>query len=228
MDFLRKYVFRNIGLKLLSLAIAVLLWLAVSREPMAEVAITVPIEFTNAPDNLEISSDSIPQVQVRERGPSGTVHNLGPSEVHAIIDLRSASPGEHTYDLSPNKIRAPRDVQTLQVIPSQFRISFDKRATKTVQVQPRVIGSTAPDYRLGSVTVDPESVGIAGPAKRVDAINSVITDPVDASGVMGSASFTTHVYVSDPLVRLTSPSTVRVTVNTEARARTAAATPDKR
>lgn len=228
MDFLRKYVFRNIGLKLLSLAIAVLLWLAVSREPMAEVAITVPIEFTNAPDNLEISSDSIPQVQVRERGPSGTVHNLGPSEVHAIIDLRSASPGEHTYDLSPNKIRAPRDVQTLQVIPSQFRISFDKRATKTVQVQPRVIGSTAPDYRLGSVTVDPESVGIAGPAKRVDAINSVITDPVDASGVMGSASFTTHVYVSDPLVRLTTPSTVRVTVNTQARGNAAPATPDKR
>jgi YbbR domain-containing protein len=173
---------------------------------------------------LEISSESIPQVQVRERGPAGIVHNLGPAEVHAIIDLRSATTGEHTYDLAPNKIRAPRDVETLQVIPSQFRISFDKRADKRVPVQPRVIGSTAPGFRLGEVTVDPPSVNIAGPEKRVDAIESLITDPVDASGVMGNATFTTHVYVSDPLVRLTSPSTVRVTVMTEAAGRPAPAT----
>jgi YbbR domain-containing protein len=219
MDFLRRNVLHNLGLKLLSLAIAVLLWLAVAREPSAEVAITVPIEFHNAPDNLEISSESIPQVQVRERGPAGIVHNLGPAEVHAIIDLRSATTGEHTYDLAPNKIRAPRDVQTLQVIPSQFRISFDKREDKHVPVQPRVIGSTAPGFRLGEVTVDPPYVDVAGPEKRVDAISSLITDPVDASGVMGSATFTTHVYVSDPLVRLTTPSTVRVTVTTESRSR---------
>jgi YbbR domain-containing protein len=217
MDFLRRNVLHNLGLKLLSLGIAVLLWLAVAREPSAEVAITVPIEFHNAPENLEISSESIPQVQVRERGPAGIVHNLGPAEVHAIIDLRSATTGEHTYDLAPNKIRAPRDVQTLQVIPSQFRISFDKREDKRVPVQPRVIGSTAPGFRLGEVTVDPPIVSVAGPQKRVDAITSLITDPVDASGVMGSATFTTHVYVSDPLVRLTTPSTVRVTVMTESR-----------
>ena len=96
MDFLRRYVFQNLGLKLLSLVIAVLLWMAVAREPMAEVVVTVPIEFHNAPDNLDISSESIPQVEVRERGPADVVHNLGPAEVHAIVDLRSTTPGEHT------------------------------------------------------------------------------------------------------------------------------------
>jgi YbbR domain-containing protein len=217
MDFFRRGIFGNIGLKLLSLFIAVLLWMAIAREPKAEVAITVPIEFQNGPENLEISSETIPQVMVRERGPAGVVHDLGPAEVHAVIDLRAATPGEHTYDLAPNKIRAPRDVETVQVIPSQFRISFDKRLTKQVRVQPRVIGTTAPGYRLGQVTVDPETVTIAGPEKRVAAIDSVVTDPVDASGVMGSAAFSTHVYVADPLVRLASPSTVRVVVNTEGR-----------
>jgi YbbR domain-containing protein len=217
MDFFRRHILNNIGLKILSLAIAVLLWLAVAREPKAEVAITVPIEFTNAPDNLEISSETVPQVMVRERGPAGTVHVLGPADVHAVIDLRAASPGEHTYDLAPNKIRAPRDVETIQVIPSQFRISFDKRANKRVPVQARVIGSTAPGFRLGEVKVEPDYVNIAGPEKRVNSVESVITDPVDASGVMGSASFSTHVYVADPLVRLASPSTVRVTVTTESR-----------
>ena len=215
MESLRRLFTYNVGLKLLSLVIAVFLWMAIAREPVAEVAVTVPIEFHNGPDNLEISSESIPQVQVRARGPAGVVHSLGPSGIHAIIDLNSASPGEHTYDLTPNRIRAPRDVEVMQVIPSQFRISFDTRGSKRVEVHPRVIGVTAPGYRLDDVKVDPSTVTIVGPEKRVSAIDSVITDPVDASGVMGRATFNTHLYVSDPLVRLSGPSAVHVTVVTD-------------
>lgn len=217
MDFFRRHIINNLGLKLLSLAIAVLLWMAIAAEPKPEVAITVPIEFHNSPDSLEISSETIPQVQVLVKGPSGVVHSLGTAEVHAMIDLASATPGEHTYDLSPARIRVPRDVEVVQVIPSQFRISFDHRASKRVDVRPRVIGATAPGFRMEDVTVDPSTVTLVGPQKRVEAIESVITDPVDASGVMGRATFNTHVYVSDPLVRLVSPSTVHVTVVTDAR-----------
>ncbi len=215
MDFLRRYFLHNLGLKLLSLAIAVFLWMAVAREPMTEVAVNVPVEFHNGPGDLEISSETIPQVQVRLRGPSGAIRGLGTGEVHAIIDLSGANPGEHTYDLSPRKISAPRNVEVVQAIPSQFRISFDKRAMKKLEVRPRVIGTVAPGYRLEEVSVDPSQVSIAGPEQRVNALEAVITDPVDASGVIGRATFTTHVYISDPLVRLASPSTVRVTVRTE-------------
>lgn len=221
MDFFRRHVINNLGLKILSLLIAVLLWMAIAVEPKPEVAITVPIEFHNSPDNLEISSESIPQVQVLVKGPSGIVHSLGTAEVHAMIDLASATPGEHTYDLSPARVRVPRDVEVLQAIPSQFRISFDYRATKKVEVRPRVIGATAPGFRMQDVTVDPPTVTLVGPQKRVEAIESVITDPVDASGVMGRATFNTHVYVSDPLVRLLNPSVVHVTVVTDSRAKQA-------
>ena len=65
MNFLRKYVFHNFALKLLSLGVAVLLWMAVTRDPVAEVALNVPIEFHNSPEHLEINSETIPQVQGR-------------------------------------------------------------------------------------------------------------------------------------------------------------------
>jgi YbbR domain-containing protein len=223
MNFFRQYIYRNLGLKLLSLVIAVMLWMAIAREPMAEVAVTVPIEFHNGPDNLEISSEVIPQIQVRVRGANGLVHSLGPNEVHAVIDLGAASPGEHTYDLAPKSIRVPRDIEVVQVIPSQFRLSLDKRSTKKVEVRPRVIGATAPGFRMEDVKVEPNTVSITGPEKRVEAIDSVITDPVDASGVMGQATFNTHVYVSDPLVRLTTTLPVRVTVVTDTKRETTAA-----
>jgi hypothetical protein len=42
-----------------------------------------------------------------------------------------------------------------------------------------------------------------------------MTDPVDATGVIGSATFTTTVYTTDPLVKISNPQPVRVTVVTQ-------------
>jgi YbbR domain-containing protein len=215
MDFLRKYVFHNFGLKLLSLAVAVLLWMAVTRDPVAEIAINVPVEFHNAPEHLEISSETIPQVQVRVRGPVREVRDLSPAEVHAVIDMANVQPGERTYDLSSKHIHVPDGVQVVQTVPAQIRISFDKRETRQVEVKPRVIGMFATGYRIEKVTPTPAMVTIVGPATHVRGVETAITDPVDASGVVGTATFSTHAYVSDPLVRLADTSPIRVTVTTE-------------
>ncbi|MGZ4824619.1 MAG: CdaR family protein [Terriglobales bacterium] len=215
MNFLRKYVFHNFGLKLLSLVVAVLLWLAVTRDPVAEIALNVPIEFHNAPEHLEISSETVPQVLVRVRGPVREVRDLSASEVHAIIDLARVQPGERTYDLAPRHIRVPDGVEVVQAVPSQIRINFDRRESRQVEVKPRVIGTFASGYRIEKVVPVPHSVTIVGPAGHVEAVETAITDPVDASGVVGVATFVTHAYVSDPLVRLADPSPIRVTVTTE-------------
>ena len=215
MDFLRKHVFHNFGLKLLSLAVAVLLWMAVTRDPVIEIPISVPVEFHNAPEHLEISSESIPQVLVRVRGPVREVRLLTSSEVHAVIDLANVQPGECTYDLAPKRIHVPDGLQVVQAVPSQIRISFDRRATRQVEVKPRVIGTFATGYRIEKVTPMPQSVTIVGPAGHVNNVEAAITDPVDASGVVGTATFSTHAYVSDPLVRLADPNPIRVTVTTE-------------
>ncbi len=215
-DFLRHYVFHNLLLKLFALAVAVLLWMAVARDPIAEVAVTVPIEFLHMPDNLEISSERIPEAQIRVRGPGRIVRNLTPAQIPASIDLSGAHPGERTYDLM-GKIHPPRDVEVVQVVPAQLRIDFDRRAMRDVPIQARVLGALAGGVRIGSITVDPNQAQIVGPEKRVFAIESAVTDPVDATGVVGHESYPgTHVYVSDPLVRVVKPVAVRVTVTTEA------------
>ena len=46
-------------------------------------------------------------------------------------------------------------------------------------------------------------------------IDTVLTDPVDASGVIGTYTFHTTAHVGDPLVRAVNPETIRVTVITE-------------
>ena len=102
----------------------------------------------------------------------------------------------------------------VQIVPGQFHISFDRSVARTVSVQPRVIGTLLSGYGITTVAASPSTITIVGPEQRVQAIQTAMTDPVDATGVVGEATFTTHAYVSDPLVRVRMPRPIHVTVNT--------------
>jgi YbbR domain-containing protein len=205
----------NIGLKVVSLLLAVGLWLAVARDPIAEVEVRVPIEFQNLPANLEIDSANSTEVQIRVRGPERLIHRLQAADVHAEINLATVRPGERTFDLSSPQIHVPQDLEVVQIIPGQFHLSFDDRETRKIEVRPRVTGNFASGMRVTQVIADPPNVTITGPRRRVEAVEAATTDPVDATGVMMRATFVTHAYVTDPLIQVAHPTSIRVTVTME-------------
>lgn len=214
-NFARKYILQNLPFKIVSLAIAILLWWSVGRDQPIQIPMTIPLEFQHAPSDLEINSNYPFQTQVTLRGPERLMQNLRPSEVHAILDLQDAGEGERTYDLRSGDIHLPRNVKVVQVTPSQFHIMFDRRSSRQVPVQPRVIGTLLSGYDITGVKSEPTMITITGPEQRVASVQSAMTDPVDATGVVGTATFTTHAYVNDPLVRVQTQGPIRVTVNTE-------------
>jgi YbbR domain-containing protein len=211
-DFLQRYVFAHFGYKVISLGLAVALWWAVSHDPVAEVGVTVPIEFHRIPSNLEISSVNIPEAQVRVRGPERLIHELRTQEVHVEVDLAEVKPGERTFDLTAQQVHLPRDLDVMQVVPSQVRLGFDVGLTRQVEVRPRVIGTFAPGFGIAQVLAEPATVSISGPKQRVEAVEAATTDPVDVSGNMGRGTFVTNAFVPDPLVQIVRPAPIRVTV----------------
>ena len=217
MNFLRNYVFHNFALKLFALASAFLLWNAIAREPVDEVAHTVPIEFTHVPADLAITSENVPSVQIWIRGPQRLVRQVGASDLHPTVNLADVRIGfgERTFELASGQIHAPRGVEIVQVIPSQIHLSFDRRITREVKVEPRVVGTPEEGLRVANLAVDPPVANVTGPQKRVEGVQVILTDPVDVTGMTGSATFTVSAYVTDPLVRVSYPAQVRVTVVTE-------------
>jgi YbbR domain-containing protein len=213
-DFFRRHVVHNLGLKLLSLILAVALWLAIASSPPSEIALNVAVIFRNMPSNLEISSENIPTVQVRVRGPEAVVTRLRAADIRAAIDLADVKPGEHTFDLT-HQIGVPDRLTVSEVVPSEIHIAFDTRATRTVPVEPRISGDFVPGYRIAGKQVDPASVEITGPEKQVASVAAATTDPIDVTGVVGRISAARHAYVSDPLIQVVNPRSVRVTVTME-------------
>jgi YbbR domain-containing protein len=211
-ELFQVYVLHNFGLKLISLALAVALWLAVSGQAPTEVAVDVPIEFQNIPANLEIGSENIPRAQVRLRGPERAINGLRASDVRAAIDLTGAVPGQRTFTLTQN-VSYPHELDVTQVTPTHLQLTFDTRLTRQVAVHPRVVGTFADEYTIGNVQANPSVVTINGPRKRVEAVDAAITDPVDASGTVDQTTFVTHAYVSDPMVQVVNAGPIRVTIN---------------
>jgi len=210
---LKRYVLHNFGLKVLSLLLATGLWFLISRdEQPAEVAVRAPIVFDNVPADLEISSESIPEAQIRVRGPERVIRGLRTNDVQAEVDLAGSTPRERTFELTPQQVRHPREVEVKQIVPSQLHLAFDIRLTREVEVHPRVTGVFAEGEQIVKVDADPPRIMVAGPRRHVERIDAAITDPIDATGTRGSAVFSTNVYVSDPLVQVEQPTTIRVTV----------------
>ena len=212
-NLFKRYVLHNFWLKLLSLLLAAGLWWRISPdEQPAVVVLHAPIVFQHVPTHLEISSESVPEAQIRVRGPERVIRQLQPNEVHAEIDLSEARSGERTFDLTSQQVRHPSDVRVVQVVPSQVHLSFDTRLTRTVDIHPRVTGIFAEGEQIARVDVDPPTITITGPKDHVEKVDAATTDPVDATGTRGSAVFTTNVYVPDPLVQVVKPLSIRVTV----------------
>jgi YbbR domain-containing protein len=211
-DFFQRVLMHNLGLKLAALALAVGFWLAVARDPVAEVAIDIPVEVRNVPQDLEISSEIAPKAQIRLRGPERTVHQMQSSDVYAAIEFNGVKPGERTFDLTAQQIHQPAGLEVVQIVPSQFHLTFDLRLTRQVPVQPRIIGTFAPGFHIGQIVTDPATVTVTGPKGRVEAVESATTDPIDVSGAMNRVTFVRHAYVSDPLVQVTHAAPVRITV----------------
>jgi YbbR domain-containing protein len=213
MSFLQRWILHNSWLKVLSLLLATGLWMAISPDQQpAEVAIRVPIEFQHVPPHLEISSETIPEAQIRVRGPERMIRNLRSVDLHVGLDLADAKAGERTFDLTAQQVQHQRDLHVVQVVPGQVHLTFDMRLTREVEIRPRVEGNFSKGQQIAKIIVSPERITITGPQHHVETVVAATTDPVDASGTRTQASFLTNAYISDPLVQVVNPTPVSVTV----------------
>ena len=211
--FVKRYVFHNFGLKVISLILATGLWFIISRdEQPAEIALRSPIVFQHVPPDLEVSSESVPEALIRVRGPERVIRGLRANEVQAEIDLADSKPQERTFELTTQQVRHPKDVEVKQIVPSQLHLVFDTRLTKEVDVRPRVTGTFGEGEQIVKVNAEPARITIVGPRRRVEKIDSATTDPVDATGTRGNAVFTTSVYVADPMVQIDGAASIQVRV----------------
>ena len=141
--------FANLPLKVLSLAVAVVLWLAVSGQSTVERNIRVPLEYQNVPPGMEIVGDPPGSADVRLRGSSGNLARVVQGDVVAALDLTNARPGTRIFNLRASEVRVPFGVSVVQVTPPTISLDFEYAGQKVVPVSPVIEGDPEPGFVVG-------------------------------------------------------------------------------
>ena len=208
----RIWPFRHLGLKVLSLVLALLLWMVVSGEETVERGLRVPLELLQVPAGLELTGEVPATVDVRVRGASGTLSRVTTGDVVAVLDLHSARSGRRLFPLTPDQVRVPFGVEVVQVQPSAIAMAFESSASRQVPVVPAVDGRPAPGYVVGQMTADPKTVEVIGPETAVRRVTEALTEPVSVSGARDHVRQSVILGLIDPSLRLKNARAAMVTV----------------
>ncbi len=175
----------NIGLKALSLIIAVGLWAAGHRD--IERTVEVPVELRNLPSDLIVTDNRVDYVVLRLMGPRTLVSTLDSGELKLSMDLKGARSGSASYPLGAHSFNIPRGVTVARITPPVIHLRLEPLMKRLLPVNVRISGKPPAGYRISETTVQPEAISVQGPADDVKRLASVDTIPIDveeAGGVL--------------------------------------------
>jgi YbbR domain-containing protein len=215
---LTRWLVRDWKLKLVSLLLALGLWLLLvpSEKIYSEKALTIPLETRNVPAGLEIIEQQASTVDITIRAPNRLLGEIGPSGLVARVDLDRATVLQQEYPLDKTMIAVPPGAEVVKIAPNKVTIRLERTGEASLDVHPTLRGKPAPGFRIARTEIEPASVLVLGPESRLQAKEAATTAPVDVSGLSEPTVFEADIILPRPEIRLVSPPMrARVTVHIE-------------
>lgn len=179
---------RNLGLKLLSVALGISLFFMVRVDSIKEIEIDVPVAVGTLGPQVLFTGDAPASVHVRIRGRWSRLLRVLESRPSPYeVNLNGRRDGE-TLVFDEARLERLIGVPGLAVVsvdPPSLDVRLEPRVTRTVPVHYALTGEPAPGYEVDAsqVRVHPTEVELAGAKSSVDAIDSVNTVTIDLTGL---------------------------------------------
>jgi len=204
---LRKLFVEDWSLKLLSLAIAIVLWLLVTGQNQPVTAhVNVQLNFIR-PAALEISNDPPRTADVMLPSSRNKLDELTSIDLVATVDISDQRAGERVLRLADKaQLSLPQGVKVDGFQPSAIPVRLEQIVERQVAIEPKLEGKPADGYEVYSTRASKGSVTLRGPQSRVAALDRVPTESVWISGHKESFTATNvAIDVSDPKVDVIEP-----------------------
>jgi YbbR domain-containing protein len=212
---LRELLRRDPGTKLVALLLAIFLWYSITKtERDAERIIELPVSLRNIPDGFAVSQPPTKPVSVTLRGPRTILDNVDERKTRLQVGLKRISePGDLRVDLNGAMLspELPRSLKAVRFDPPSLTLRADKRTMRRLPVKPNLAGSPALGYTVTESTVAPDVIEVTGPARIVDDLKQVTTEPIELRGASESVERNVLLDRPDPALTFV-PDVVRVTV----------------
>ena len=182
MGLLRELLFENLGVKLVALVLAVVVYLHVYTERPATMLVAFPVQLTDLPESLAVDGPLPGTVQAELRGTGKQLIRLKLTEPRIKISLAGIGTGRFERTVSSDDLPLiPSDRLEIQRLigPRIIDLQIDRKATRELPVAARVTGAPPAGYEwTGAVLVTPDRVTVRGPARRLAELDSITLQPV--------------------------------------------------
>ena len=189
---------RNWPAKVLSIAIAVFLFLFYRMATLEERFVSVPLDV-RINENF-IPAQSPPEsVRLTIRGREQEVSLILPDDIRAQVDFSGFTvEGEHTAPVTIVKQGAALQIDTieLRVEPASLTLPFERKMKRSVDVVPTIEGFPEKGYELGQFFLTPTTVELEGVRSIVENLEEVHTEAIDLTEK--SSDFTVRVRLEKP------------------------------
>ena len=202
----------NWEVKVLSVALAAVVWFFVVSAERSQITLTAPVEYVGLAPAKVLVGERRDRVELEVEATRWAAARLTPASVRVRVDLASLGEGESTVRLSREVVDVPPGVRVTRISPAWLHVSLAAAVTRPVRVVPQVRGAPAEGYTMRRMAVDPPTVQLKGPRSTIGIWDTVDTDPVDIAGSSQTVTQTVPLVLPDAVFPITER-TVVVTVD---------------
>lgn len=176
---MKKIIFNNIGLKILALLLAVIVWWVVMNidDPLVKKTINgVSVELRNDDDLIdkgyiyEVESGNV--IAITIWAPESVAKELKSSDFIAYADLSRLSPLTDTANITVECVKSDvkNDIKEITSKIQVVKLSIDNKQTAEVPVTTAIVGNPAENYVIGDISISQNKIDITGAASVIEKI----------------------------------------------------------
>lgn len=178
---LSRLFLNNIGVKIISIAVAVILWIVVLGSRIVEVTKDIPVEIITPADIIP-ANEVVERVAFRLSGPKAFLRAILDRKEDPIrINLEGSKPNLITYRFFSDSIRLPIGVKVLSINPAAVLIKLEYLRRREIPVRPFLRGSPPEGFKIIKTEIKPSTIKIKGAESRVDSLTEILSTPIDVS-----------------------------------------------
>lgn len=171
---IKKFIFKNPGLRFVALVLAVLVWAMISgrERTYSEKTIDVNVEYFGTRENIDVRGVRPDKVRIKIRATSQQLNKITPDDFRIRINLQDVSDGVHNY-WTENYLEVPEGIEIIAIQQKMIEITVKEFMTREVFIRVRYKGKLKPGIKLVDRRLVPEKVKIFGYKSQIADLEEV-------------------------------------------------------
>ncbi len=207
-DLIKKYILKDIKLKILSLILASMLWFAVTYMGESKMSFSVKIGFDKLSKELIINKIENEEVLITVDAPVSILKAIRSRDIKLVLNLSDFKEGRHVYSLNTSDVQIPKGVKVNELKPDFVTIELDRVVEKRLRTDIKLDKKWSGIYKVKSWT--PQFVYAEGSKESLNSVDSITTVPVDGNFVYEEETLEVLLDTKDMVIKKLKPETVKV------------------